>query len=153
MGAMNRSIQIEADPFIHSGGGMTAAIPTARAKKAATKRKNDHKLRRKFGRKTRVISRFAVIVIFFVLGLLLVGEYSMVQNMGIQLNEQKTQLEEIYTQNEQLRRQAASLANKSDIKEKAQTELGMQEAQKTIVYTPQTKASESDSAEAAAANE
>lgn len=150
MGAMNKSIQIESEPFIHSRGGITVALPTEKAKKAVTKRKNDHKLRRKFGRKTRVISRFAVIAIFFVLGLLLVGEYSMIQNMGIQLNEQQTQLEEIYAQNEQLRSQAASLANKTDIKEKAQTDLGMQEAQKTIVYTPQTQPVEDDSSEAAA---
>lgn len=139
MGAINRSIQFEPDTFIHPGtGGMTAAIPTANARKAMAKRKNDRKMRRKFVKQARVISSFAAIAIILVLGLLLVGEYSLVQNMGIQLNEQKTQLEEIYAQNEQLRRQSAALTNKSDIKEKAQKELGMKEAEKTIVYTPST---------------
>ena len=56
----------------------------------------------------------------------------------MKINEGQQNLKNINAENEALKQQSAALNNRNVVKEKAEKELGMQEAEEIIVYTPTT---------------
>ena len=110
---------------------------------AIAKKQNERVLRRKFEKKKPRLSTFRAIMIAFILGLLCVGQYGIIQDMGLAVNEKQQTLDEINANNEALKQQSAALSNRSVVKEKAEEDLGMQDAENVIVYTPTTPQSQS----------
>lgn len=112
-------------------------------RRAIAKKQNERVLRRKFEKKKPRLSTFRAIMIAFILGLLCVGQYGIIQDMGLAVNEKQQTLDEINANNEALKQQSAALSNRSVVKEKAEEDLGMQDAENVIVYTPTTPQSQS----------
>ncbi len=137
MGATNQRVTYNVDTLARTRhDGVTAPMAISHSKQKIAKKQNERILRKKFERKERTLSRFTALMIVFVLGLLCVGQYSLVQDMGLKINEQKVALQSLNAENEALRQKSAALSNKSVIEEKAKKELGMQASEETIVYTP-----------------
>ena len=112
-------------------------------RRAIAKKQNERVLRRKFEKKKPRLSTFRAIMIAFILGLLCVGQYGIIQDMGLAVNEKQQTLDEINANNEALKQRSAALSNRSVVKEKAEEDLGMQDAENVIVYTPTTPQSQS----------
>lgn len=91
---------------------------------------------RKFEKKKPRLTLFRALVIAFILGILCVGQYGIIQDMGLKINESRQTLDDINATNEALKQQSAALGNRNVVREKAQEQLGMQEAENVIVYTP-----------------
>lgn len=108
------------------------------SKKAIAKKQNERVLRRKFEKNKPRLSLFRALIIAFILGILCVGQYGVIQDMGLKINEGQQNLKNINAENEALKQQSAALNNRNVVKEKAEKELGMQEAEEIIVYTPTT---------------
>ena len=75
-------------------------------------------------------------MIAFILGILCVGQYGDHSGYGLKINESQQTLDDINATNEALKQQSAALGNRNVVREKAQEQLGMQEAENVIVYTP-----------------
>lgn len=108
------------------------------SKRAIAKKQNERVLRRKFEKNKPRLSLFRALIIAFILGILCVGQYGVIQDMGLKINEGQQNLKNINAENEALKQQSAALNNRNVVKEKAEKELGMQEAEEIIVYTPTT---------------
>lgn len=108
------------------------------SKRAIAKKQNERVLRRKFEKKKPRLSLFRALMIAFILGVLCVGQYGIIQDMGLKVNENQQALDDLHAENEALKQQSAALNNRNVVKEKAQKDLGMQEAENIIVYTPTT---------------
>lgn len=117
------------------------------SKRAIAKKQNERVLRRKFEKKQPRLTVVRALVIAFFLGILCVGQYGVIQDMGLKINESQQNLDDINATNEALKQESAALGNRNVVKEKAQDDLGMQEAEAVIVYTPTTpQMSQSDDA-------
>lgn len=114
------------------------------SKRAIAKKQNERVLRRKFEKRKPRLSTFRAILIAFILGILCVGQYGIIQDMGLTINEKQSNLKEVIAANEALRQESATLSNKSAIQKKAEEKLGMQEAENVIVYTPSTPVAKQD---------
>ena len=114
------------------------------SKRAIAKKQNERVLRRKFEKRKPRLSTFRAILIAFILGILCVGQYGIIQDMGLTNNEKQSNLKEVIAANEALRQESATLSNKSAIQKKAEEKLGMQEAENVIVYTPSTPVAKQD---------
>lgn len=137
MGATNQKVSYNVDTLARTRpNGAIASMPISNPKQKIAKKQNERILRKKFEKREPKLSRFAAFMIIFVLALLCVGQYSLVQDMGLKINEQKITLQSLNAENEALRQKSAALSNKSVIEEKAKKELGMQVSEETIVYTP-----------------
>lgn len=144
MGAARK--QISYDPYPASledkNGAANVMLSTNSKRRAIAKKQNERVLRRKFEKKKPRLSTFRAIMIAFVLGILCVGQYGIIQDMGLQVNEKQQTLDEINATNEALKQESAALSNRSVVKEKAEKDLGMQDAENVIVYTPTTPQSQ-----------
>ncbi len=108
------------------------------SKRAIAKKQNERVLRRKFEKNKPRLSLFRALIIAFILGVLCVGQYAVIQDLGLKINEGQQSLDDINAKNEALKQQSAALNNRNVVKEKAEKELGMKEAEEIIVYTPTT---------------
>ena len=125
------------DSMDHHYGAASNMFGTS-AQRAIAKKQNTRLLRKKFEKKKPRLSTFRAIMIAFILGILCVGQYGIIQNMGLDINQKQQDLDEINAENEVLKQQSAALSNRNVVKEKAVKDLGMQDAEQIIVYTPQS---------------
>lgn len=121
----------------HKNGAANSMFST-NSKRAIAKKQNERVLRRKFEKKESRLSTFRAIIIAFILGVLCVAQYGIIQDMGLTINDKQQNLDDINAENEALKQESAALSNRNVVKEKAEKELGMQEAENIIVYTPST---------------
>lgn len=144
MGAVKKRPLYEETNMAEKHNGATNIMFSTNPKRAIAKKQNERVLRRKFEKKKPRLSTFRAIMIAFILGILCVGQYGIIQDMGLTINEKQSDLKEVIAANEALRQESASLSNKSAIQKKAEEELGMQEAENVIVYTPSTPIANKD---------
>lgn len=145
MGAAKKQVSYEPFPDSDEHNNRAANIMFGtNAKRLAAKKQNERILRRKFEKKKPRLTLFRALVIAFILGILCVGQYGVIQDMGLSVNESQNTLDELNAANEALKQQSAALGNRNVVREKAQEELGMQEAENIIVYTPSTPQSEGE---------
>lgn len=139
MGAAKKHFSYESYPDSEDHKNRAANIMfSTNSKRAIARKQNERILRKKFEKKKPRLTLFRALVIAFILGVLCVGQYGIIQDMGLKVNQNQEQLDEIRAENEALKQQSAALNNRNVVKEKAQSELGMQEAENIIVYTPTT---------------
>ena len=139
MGAAKKHLSYESYPDSEDHKNRAANIMfSTNSKRAIARKQNERILRKKFEKKKPRLTLFRALVIAFILGVLCVGQYGIIQDMGLKVNQNQEQLDEIRAENEALKQQSAALNNRNVVKEKAQSELGMQEAENIIVYTPTT---------------
>jgi len=97
----------------------------------------------------------STIFIVFLLGMALVGEYTVVQNLGYQVSQSKSELKGVLDQNEKLKKQIATMSELQNIEAIAINNMGMHKPNDwEIIYLPQTEpqaaAAEEDEAKTAA---
>lgn len=81
---------------------------------------------------------FSTILIVFLLGLALVCEYTVVQGLGYQVSQTKTELKTVQDQNEKLRKQIATLGELQNVEAIAMSNMGMRKpADWEVIYLPQ----------------
>ena len=118
MGAAKKHVSYDTYPDSDEHKNRAANIMlSTNSKRMVAKKQNERVLRRKFEKKKPRLTLFRALVIAFILGILCVGQYGIIQDMG-------------------LKQQSAALGNRNVVREKAQEQLGMQEAENVIVYTP-----------------
>ncbi len=112
-------------------------------------------------KKTKVKSRPALtqhistVFIVFLLGLALVGQYTIVQSLGYQVSQSKTELKTVQDQNEKIKKQIAAMGELQNVEAVAINNMGMHKPNEwEIIYLPQqtaptANAEEADTAEAA----
>lgn len=144
MGAAKKRPLYEESDMAGNHNGAANIMFSTNPKRAIAKKQNERVLRRKFEKKKPRLSTFRAIMIAFVLGILCVGQYGIVQDMGLTINQKQSDLKEVIAANEALRQESAALSNKSAIQKKAEDKLGMQEAENVIVYTPSTPIAKKD---------
>ena len=138
MGAAKKHLSYESYPDSEDHKRAANIMFSTNSKRAIARKQNERILRKKFEKKKPRLTLFRALVIAFILGVLCVGQYGIIQDMGLKVNQNQEQLDEIRAENEALKQQSAALNNRNVVKEKAQSELGMQEAENIIVYTPTT---------------
>ncbi|MDO4923614.1 MAG: hypothetical protein U0N74_08765 [Peptococcaceae bacterium] len=144
MGAAKKRPLYEEADMVGKHNGAANIMFSTNPKRAIAKKQNERVLRRKFEKKKPRLSTFRAIMIAFILGILCVGQYGIVQDMGLTINQKQSDLKEVIAANEALRQESAALSNKSAIQKKAEDQLGMQEAENVIVYTPSTPIAKKD---------
>ena len=138
MGAAKKRPLYDTQDTAEYTNGAANIMFSTNPKRAIAKKQNERVLRRKFEKRKPRLSTFRAIMIAFVLGILCVGQYGIIQDMGLTINEKQGTLGDVIAANEALRQQSAALSNKSAVQKKAEEKLGMQEAENVIVYTPST---------------
>ena len=138
MGAAKKRIAYDEPELVEYRNGPTKVTLSKNPKRVIAKKQNERVLRRKFEKKKPRLSTFRAILIAFVLGSLCVGQYGIIQDMGLTINKKQTELGDIIAANEALKQESAALSNRSAIQKKAESQLGMQEAEEAIVYIPST---------------
>ncbi|MEE0434511.1 MAG: septum formation initiator family protein [Peptococcaceae bacterium] len=123
---------------IKQKNGAENSMFSTNSKRAIAKKQNERVLRRKFEKKKPRLTVLRALIIAFILGVLCVAQYGIIQDMGLTINTKQQDLDDINAENEALKQESAALSNRSVVKEKAEKELGMQEAESIIVYTPST---------------
>lgn len=137
MGAAKKHVSYDTYPDSDEHKNRAANIMlSTNSKRMVAKKQNERVLRRKFEKKKPRLTLFRALVIAFILGILCVGQYGIIQDMGLKINESRQTLDDINATNEALKQQSAALGNRNVVREKAQEQLGMQEAENVIVYTP-----------------
>lgn len=137
MGAARKHVSYETYPESDEHKNRAANIMfSTNSKRTIAKKQNERVLRRKFEKKQSRLTVIRALVIAFILGILCVGQYGVIQDMGLKINESQKNLDDINATNEALKQESAALGNRNVVKEKAQDELGMQEAEDVIIYTP-----------------
>ncbi|MDO4280880.1 MAG: hypothetical protein Q4C56_04560 [Peptococcaceae bacterium] len=137
MGAEKKRVLYDAhQESVEEKNGAAKIMFSTHPKRSVAKKQNERVLRKKFEKKKPRLSTFRAIMIAFILGVLCVGQYGIIQDMGLKINEKQTALDDINANNEALRNESAALGNRNTVKEKAEKDLGMQEAENVIVYTP-----------------
>ena len=145
MGAIKKKVSQDGMPrTVEYNNGATKAMFSTNSKKALAKKQNQRVLRRKFEKRNRHLSTFRAIVIAFILGILCVGQYGIIQDMGLTINSKQATLNNVTAENEALKQKIAAMSNRNEIRKRAEKELGMIEAQSTIVYAPSTPVSKQD---------
>ena len=148
LGAIKKKISYDDVPEMDKyNNGATKVMFSTNSKRAIAKKQNKRVLKRKFEKKDNRLSTFRAIVIAFVLGILCVGQYGIIQDMGLTINSKQAELSDITAENEALKQKSAALSNRSEVQKRAEKELGMLEAQNTIVYAPSTPVSDKDMTE------
>ena len=135
MGAAKKYVSYDTYSDEHKNRAANIMLST-NSKRMVAKKQNERVLRRKFEKKKPRLTLFRALVIAFILGILCVGQYGIIQDMGLKINESQQTLDDINATNEALKQQSAALGNRNVVREKAQEQLGMQEAENVIVYTP-----------------
>ena len=145
MGAAKKHVSYDTYPDSDEHKNRAANIMlSTNSKRMVAKKQNERVLRRKFEKKKPRLTLFRALVIAFILGILCVGQYGIIQDMGLKINESQQTLDDINATNEALKQQSAALGNRNVVREKAQEQLMaaeerfqvMQEAENGIVYTP-----------------
>lgn len=98
----------------------------------------------------------STIFIVFLLGMALVGEYTVMQNLGYQVSQSKTELKAVLDQNEKIKKQIAAMGELQNIEAIAINNMGMHKPNEwEIIYLQQegtqTAAAEEDDTKNAAA--
>ena len=135
MGAAKRKVSYDTNSVEHQFGAADNMFST-RSKRAIAKKQNERVLRKKFEKKKPRLTVLRAIIIAFILGVLCVGQYGIIQDMGLTINQKQETLNEINAENEALKQESAALSNRNVVRSKAEQELGMTEAENIIVYTP-----------------
>lgn len=88
---------------------------------------------------------FSTILIVFLLGLALVCEYTVVQGLGYQVSQTKSELKTVQEQNEKLKKQIATLGELQNVEAIAMSNMGMRKPEDwEVIYLPQGAPAESE---------
>lgn len=107
MGAAKKHVSYDTYPDSDEHKNRAANIMlSTNSKRMVAKKQNERVLRRKFEKKKPRLTLFRALVIAFVLGILCVGQYGIIQDMGLKINESQQTLDDINATNEALKQQS-----------------------------------------------
>ena len=91
----------------------------------------------------------STVLIVFLLGLSLVGQYTIVQSLGYQVSQTRTELKTVQEQNEKIKKQIAAMGELQNVEAIAINNMGMHKPNEwEIIYLPQQTAQTANAEEA-----
>jgi hypothetical protein len=137
---------------LSSGYYMYTANAVARDYQYEEERKSVQKVAKvKKPHRSVLVQHLSTILIVFIMGLTLVGQYTVIQSLGYQVSQVKTELKTVQDQNEKMKKQIASIGELKTVEMIAVNNMGMHKpTNDEIIYLPQTTAQESEKTESAA---
>lgn len=98
--------------------------------------RSDKKKQHAVRRKDKPWPKLPIFALIFVLALLVVGEFALVQSMGLSVSQAQTELRAIEAQNESLRNNVSELSSLSRVEQIATQDMGMVKPEQTYTYIP-----------------
>ena len=90
----------------------------------------------------------STLLVVFLMGLVLVGQYAYIQNLGYQVSQSKAELKAVQDQNEKIKKQIAAMGDLQNVEAVAVNNMGMHKpAEWEIIYLPQTTKEENNGPE------
>lgn len=90
----------------------------------------------------------STLLVVFLMGLVLVGQYAYIQNLGYQVSQSKAELKAVQDQNEKIKKQIAAMGDLQNVEAVAVNNMGMHKpAEWEIIYLPQTNKEETNAPE------
>lgn len=141
---------------LSSGYYMYTANAVAREYQYEEEQRPVQKVKKTKVKRSPVLAQhISTVFIVFLLGLALVGQYTIVQSLGYQVSQSKTELKTVQEQNEKIKKQIAAMGELQNVEAVAINNMGMHKPNEwEIIYLPQqtaptANAEETDAAETA----
>ncbi len=91
--------------------------------------------------------KMRVVIIVFILAILVVAQYTAIQNMGYRVSQAQAKLDEVVVVKEQLQQEYSRLGDLETIEKKASEKFGMVYPEKVIAYRPSMVETDKESGE------